>query len=203
MSTKTVISKGYRVRLGVIGLALVGWGCWSLYDGIVVYPEKQKMYQTYMQIQEQHKDNWDEKWQQVTAENHWDPGQPSAKSDLDILMQYVMAGLTLPFGLYFSGLFMLAGRRFVLADDAGLHTNYVAEVPWDQIKSVDTTRWRSKGIALVQYEGPQGSGAVLLDDWKFEQQTTQNIFEMVADRTGLVELMEDDEDEEAGEDSQA
>ncbi|WP_432799435.1 hypothetical protein [Poriferisphaera sp. WC338] len=196
MSVKTVISGGYRARLGVIGLVLIGFGIYCLYDGFIAYPEKQRMQIAFAELKKDSPDDWAEKWRVMSAENGWSEAQPEAPmSDLSIYTQFIMAGITLPFGLYFGGLFLLSGGRFVEADEKGIRSNKVSDVSWDDVKSVDSSRWQSKGIAVVHYERASGAGVVTLDDWKFEREPTQEIYSMVANHLG-VNVDEEDVEEE-------
>jgi len=48
------------------------------------------------------------------------------------------------------------------------------------IKSVDPTQWKKKGIAILQYEVNGRTGAIKLDDFIYEQKPIDSIYEFFA-----------------------
>lgn len=189
MEHKATISKGYRWRLGLIGLALALFGLYFFYDGAIGYPKKQakqiKMQNTYQQLAESGGPQWQKKWVQTANDNGWPvdkPGEPM--SEWDINAQFFYGTPCFLVGVWFCIAYVRAGGRYVLANDTGLETNGGVVVPWDAVTGVDDSRWKAKGIAYVQYNKDGQAGRILLDDWKFDREPTEQIFKRVQKHLG-------------------
>lgn len=107
---------------------------------------------------------------------------PKFHSDSSIFTQFIMAAITAPIGLIFLFSFVASYRRWIRSDDDKIATNAGQEVPYNRITTLDKERWKSKGIAVVNYEGDKGAGKVILDDWKFERPTTDVILRDIEER---------------------
>lgn len=189
MAAKAKISSGYRWRLGIIGLVGLGFGFYCLYDGFIKYPELQRMELGYQDVLRDHPDDWQDYWPREAAKNGWPddvPGKP--RSNMSIYTQYIMAAIVFPFGILFGQGFVRSGGRWVASDDTGLSANGDKRIVWADIRSVDTSRWKTKGIAVVHYENSGTDQHITLDDWKFERNATNEIFsDLKAHTTGLIE----------------
>ncbi len=178
MSIKAKISKGYRWRLAGVGLATLAFGGWFWYDGAIGYPKKQKIQLAFQEVQQDHPDTWQSVWNQMATENGWSTEQPGEPmTDMSIYTQYIFAAICIPIGLLFGAAYLNAARRWVAIDDEALTTNAGQRVTWDQVESIDKSRWDTKGIAVVHYRNDAGGGRVVLDDWKFERAPTDQILE--------------------------
>lgn len=189
MPAKTTISSGYRWRLGVIALALLAFAGWFLYDGFIGYPKQQVVREAFAQVKIDHPEDWQTKWLERAQIEGWSTEQPDPPfSDWDITAQFFYAAPCLVLGLLFGVSYLRAGGRWVASDEAGLKTNAGQSVTWDQIESVDSSRWASKGIAVVYYRDAKGEGRITLDDWKNDAEATKQIYRDIADNTtGLIE----------------
>ena len=177
---KATISPAYRWRLGLIGFACLGIGVWSLYDGFVTYPRQKEIAETFLEFKERKTENWQEEWEAHAEAKGWpidDPGKP--KSDWDITVQFIFAGITFPIGLVYMIAFIRAGGRWIDADDGGLNTSWGQRVPFDTIVSVNKARWQAKGIAVVHYQEGSRARRVVLDDWKYMRKPTTELLKLV------------------------
>lgn len=188
MNAKASISNGYRWRLGIIALMCIGWGLYCLYDGFIAYPAENAHYERYEAIKQAHPDTWRDEWDRLALENNLpiNPSELEHHEPWDIYAQYIMAAVTLPIGLLFGVAFMRAKSRWIAGDEQGLHTSWGQHAPWDAITSVDKTRWKSKGIAVVYYRDPAGNGErrITLDDWKYEREPTTALVAAVDAKLG-------------------
>ncbi len=186
MSIRANIARHYLIRLGIIGLGAFGFGLWFLYDGAVGYPAKREIQLAYQQLKEQHPQEYPELWPKLARERGW-PLEPQTEplSEKDIMTQYIFAGITLPIGAFFLFGLLRNSRRWVEADDEGLRTSSGQRAAWDQIESVDKSRWQNKGIAFVHYRTNGQGGRILLDDWKFDREPTNQIMAELNKRLGL------------------
>ena len=78
-------------------------------------------------------------------------------------------------------------QRWIEADEKTLSTHAGQSVPFESITDVDTTRWKNKGIAVVQYEDNGKPGRITLDDWKFDRSATAVIYNRIQTFRGVVE----------------
>ena len=189
MSTKAIIRPGYRWRLAAIGGVLLAAGLWFLYDGVVGYPDQKLKYDTYMQITEEHPETWQQPWQEAADAHGWSTDIPKPRTDSDIMQQYIYAGLLLPAGVVLLVVFQRMNGRWIAADEQGLSTSWGKTASWDAIESVDKSRWKNKGIAVVRIRAQQGGkpGKITLDDWKYDREPTAAILAQVESRLGISE----------------
>ena len=183
MPAKAGISPPYRWRLALIALMCLGFGGWSLYDGLVRYPEHNRKVERFQEINKKYPDNWRDEWEKEAAARGWSnepPGSPHSFSSL--VTQFIYAGLTLPIGLFFGISFISSFNRWIATDENGLSTSKGQQAPFNSIKSLNKQRWRTKGIAVVHYQNPTGEHKIVLDDWKYEQQATKTMLQEVESR---------------------
>ncbi|MEZ6192739.1 MAG: hypothetical protein R3C45_15805 [Phycisphaerales bacterium] len=186
MAVRANISKGYIWRPGLIGIAALVFSAWFFYDGLVKYPRLMKMWDEYNQIVQDTPGDPVEQaklWAEHAQQNGWPKETPKKKmEDKDILTQKVLGFITAPVGLYFLFTFVMSLGRWIEADEQGVRTRSGQETDYASIKSIDKSRWQSKGIAVVQYEKAGQPGRITLDDWKFEREPIKRILEAIEER---------------------
>jgi hypothetical protein len=180
-STRATISPGYRWRLVLITLVMLGFGVYCLYDGYVAYPLQLEKYQTHQRIMDEYPQTYPQEWARHAAEQGWDERTPKKRTERDIFTQFLMAGLVFPIGLFFLYKLIRENGRWVEMDERGLKANGGREVPWDAIQSLDDSRWKTKGIAYVHYRDGSGGGEkrLLLDDFKSQREPIKAIVHQV------------------------
>lgn len=184
MAVRANISKGYIWRPGLIGVAALVFSAWFFYDGFVKYPHMKLMSDERTAIYQKHIDpnEAEREWAELAGSKGWPVDKPTAKTDTDIMTQKILGGITAPVGLYFLFTFVMSLGRWVEADEQGVRTRGGQETDYASIKSIDKSRWQSKGIAVVQYEKNGQAGRITLDDWKFEREPTKRILEAIEER---------------------
>lgn len=181
------ISLNYRWRLMAVGMMFLLFGVWFSYDGAVGYPKHNQKVGKFKELSQDQ--NEPKVWQAYAQEQGWsdeDPG--SEKSETDILTQFLIGAACAPVGGFFMVVWFSSRKRWIRSDGQTLTTSWGSEVSFDAIRSVDSRRWRKKGIAVVQYQDGQGEGRVVLDDWKYDRKPTVEIFRQV-----VVHLKQDPE----------
>lgn len=171
------ISGGYTLRLAVLALAFLGWAAWSLYDGAVAYPHQRHVA---LEFQRYEDEGRIEEWPAYARSQGWseeDPGRP--RSNLDIAIQYGMAGIALPIGLVFGFVLIRSAGRWIEMRDDRFVTSWGQEVPLAAITAIDKTRWDEKGIAVLHYKADNIDNTLVLDDWKFERSAIDAMVEKV------------------------
>lgn len=179
------IARGYLARLGLIAFALIAFAGWGAYDGFVYYPKLIERNNAYQQIVQDHPQDFQQEWKQYAAEQGWPTDKPADKEESDLWFQYGIMIVALPIGVYFLVAFIRSQKRWVESTPESLRTHNGREARWDQIKNIDKTRWKSKGIAVVEYESEGQTKRITLDDWKFQREPTAAILAEVEAHTGL------------------
>ena len=172
-TVKAKISTGYRVRLILITLMMLGFGAYCVYDWQIGYPLKQEQYLEFKEIEKNHPNDYPQVWEAYAAERGWPTSSSGIqeKTDTDILTQLIMALICVPLGLFFLFKLIKENMRWVAMDDSGISGSGGHRVAWDAIQSLDETRWATKGIAWLHYRDANGSERkVLLDDFKSERE---------------------------------
>jgi len=203
MPVKANIDTKFLSRLGLMALAFIGIALWFLYDGAVTYPRQRERALVYQGLKEEGRLS---EWEDIARQHGWsteDPGKP--KDAFDIWVQFVIAGLAGVPGLCFAFRFFRARGRWIEANEAGLRTSWGQELEFGQVVSLDKKRWRSKGIARMNYRQDGRKRRLVLDDWKYDADPTKAILLEVESRIdadqivgGAPEPLPEDEQGEAG-----
>jgi hypothetical protein len=175
-------SREYRVKRGIIVVMLIGMGLWFGYDGFIGWPkENQLIKDTKAQIEPARKANEEAKVRELEVKL----GTLKEHSELDLLWQRLLCYSLPPLGLVVLGVALYRSRGTYRLADNILHAPGHPPVPLDAIRSIDKTHWDRKGIAYVNYELPNGAkGSVVLDDFIYQRQGTDDIFKRIEDYTG-------------------
>lgn len=179
MACRAVISSSYLIRLALLGGMFTFWFSWCMYDGYVNYPRQREISRAYASFKDEGRID---QWADYAQERGWpdgttgDPGKDH--SDMDIYTQYIMGYGVLPFALLFGVSFFRSIGRWMTSSENGLEASWGQKVAFDQVTGLDKTRWRSKGIAVVQYMDQSKKRRLILDNFKF---SPDEIGEMVSD----------------------
>lgn len=181
---RATISNNYRWRLAVIGIGFTFFGLYCLYDGFYAWPKQKEVFDQYeAYLQEHSQAEWE-----AYATEHGLPVQPPKRTNFSIYSQYAMAAIVFPIGIIFTTGFIRSFTRFVEMDGTGLRATGGLQCRFDQLTGLDTRRWKTKGIAIVEYRDEAGATRrITLDDWKFDREATTAIYQRVASHLGVTE----------------
>lgn len=181
MKVKATISPGYRWRLVLISVVMVGFGLYCVYDWQVGYPAAQAKYEKYIELRDANPESsGPQLWAQYAPTQGWSTKVPKEVTDKDIFTQLVMACIVLPIGVFFLGKLVVECRRWVAMDDQGVTASGGHTATWSQMTSLNKDRWRTKGIAYLHYERDNGgSRKILLDDFKSERSAIKAIVDAI------------------------
>ena len=87
-----------------------------------------------------------------------------------------MMAMMLPIGFYCGIKFIAAGSQWIASDDEGVTTSSGEKVSYGAITKLNKIKWDKKGIAFVHYQSERGLQRLVIDDWKFEREPTDQIF---------------------------
>ena len=176
-------SNDYRVRRYIMCALLFGFGLYFLYDGYVGYPQMNREIAELERQQEAAGARGDSTEAVRVGEELKELG--GAKSDLDILIQKIL-GFALPVLSAAYLLWTLRNSRgeYRLDADGTLHVPGHPPVPLSGVTGVDRSKWDRKGIARVDYAVGGQSGTLTLDDFVYQREPTDAIYDRVVDSPG-------------------
>ncbi len=184
MTLRADISRGYLMRLGLVGLFCAAGGAWFLYDGLVTYPNQQIRAVEFQKFVEENEemDELDQlnAWNDLAMEKGWPTGNPGEpKKDYDINEQFYYAGAAGLIGIGFLSRFAYMLGRWIECDDTHLRDKAGHETTYANITELNKKKWQSKGIAFASYKTPSGTERIRLDDFYFDRDKTRAILRQV------------------------
>ena len=187
MTVRTNTNQRYYFRFLLIGLAVIGFGLWSLYDGAIAYPQQRERALAYQKLKEEDRGGT---WHDEAQRRGWPtelPGQP--KTRVDFITQYIMAGVASTAGLLLLWIVYQARGRWIEASDVGLETSWGERFDFDQVIAIDKKRWREKGIARIKYQRDKRRKRMVLDNYKYDRDTTNSILHAVEAKAGAEKII--------------
>jgi hypothetical protein len=168
----------YYLRFVLIAAVMGGFCLWSLYDGLIAYPKESERAAAYLELEEELAEKRElsqltKEWTKLATERDWPTDEPH--DDVDIIKQYVMAGVT---GLIAAWLLFFVWRsrgRWIEVGQSGLTSSWGQTVDFHDVVSLDKRVWRKKGIAKVNYTDGGRRRRFVIDDYKFHREPTDEI----------------------------
>lgn len=168
MPQRATISSSYRLQLAAMGLFILGWCLWFLYDGHVGYPHKRAIAREFAKFKEEGRRD---EWAQYARQRDWpdgtsgDPGHDY--SDWDIRTQKIIGYGLLPFALLYCVSFLRCINKWIDLDGDAFVTSWGTRVSFDDVVTLNKTRWKSKGIAVALYRDGDRQRKLVLDNFKY------------------------------------
>jgi hypothetical protein len=163
-----------------MGLAAVGFALWFLYDGAITYPNQRQRALAYHELETESQGEdpvvFRDRWHELANKNGWPtayPGEP--KTEGDITMQFVMAGIVGVVALALLSIPLRARGRWIEAGESGISSSWGESFNYDQVLELNKRQWRSKGIAKVTYHDGRRKRRFVIDDYKFDRYSTDAI----------------------------
>ena len=125
-------------------------------------------------------DGRQDEWDEFATAQGWstEPPQESLEEEAfrnKVGMQYAMAILTAVIGLPMLISALRSYGRWVESTDKGITSSWGESFDFDQILQLDKKKWAKKGIAKVTYQDGDRRRRFVLDDFKFERPTMDQI----------------------------
>lgn len=149
-------STRHRIKLGIVALVFLGAGAWFVIDGFFRWPEENRIALGLKQ------------------------NQPH--SDLDVQLQRVLAVLFVVVGGGLVVRVCMKSRGEYRLTGSVLQVSGHPPIDFETVTSlkIDKRRWKHKGIAVIDYELPDGTkGSFTLDDFYFDRVPTDAIFDRI------------------------
>lgn len=177
----------YSRRFLIMGIVAIGFGLWSLYDGMVKYPAQRVVGFDDFKIEykslfenprfkamtvDQLEQSTDDERRQEWAKYMHDRG---IKSIPEIFTQYVQTAVASIAGLFLISIPLRARGRWIEGNETGISSSWGQSFQYDEIEQVNKRKWRDKGIAKVTYVAGGRRQVFVIDDFKFMREPTDKI----------------------------
>ena len=129
-----------------------------------------------------------DKWPDLAYEHKWeetipDPatGEEHVREEMEvkIQLQYVMAAVSTPLGLWALFIFFSSRGKWIEADETTIRSSWGEELALSTITELDKKKWSNKGIAKITYEEKGRMKNFVLDDCKYDRPATEEILRLV------------------------
>ncbi|MGD9632103.1 MAG: hypothetical protein AB7G28_13730 [Pirellulales bacterium] len=166
----------FYLRFLLIGIGLLGFSLYCLYDGSIAWPLQQEKAVAYDKFVLEEKN--EQKWIDLANEKGWStsfPGAPREHYEMDIKTQFWMAGGTAILAVFPLLAVLLSRGRWIELSGDTLTSSWGQTVKMDQITGLEKRQWRNKGIAKLRYEDNGKRRTFVIDDFKFKRAPTDQI----------------------------
>lgn len=177
-STGPIVAKAgryYRNARYLMTLGLLIMGGFFLYDGYVRYPANNKKIEDVSAAIDQEKQG-SAKWVELDQLRQ-KLGTPKTGTDLALqkVLGYALPVAALAYLLYF----LNKSRGEIRLENDRLTVPGHPTVALSDIQSVDSSLWKKKGIAYVNYTAGGQSGKITLDDFVYQQKPVDTIYDRI------------------------
>ena len=166
-----------------IAVACVGCIGWCVFDIQVTYPGKLVIVEAYESLPDTLKREGT--WIQLAEEKGWStdtPAKSSSEIKGQVLNQYIMIVISGVVGFVMLLTWILSRRLWIEGDETQFSNSRGKTVFLDELQSIDVSQWEEKGIAVLRFNGDKGRGRFVLDSFKFNQQVTEQLFEIAREK---------------------
>lgn len=188
MTIRADVSRGYLMRLGLVGLFCAFGGAWFLYDGLVGYPAWREQGFAYQEFMEENADleelERENKWKEIAREKGWRERPLDEEKNIPISVeaineQFYYSGAAGLAGIGFLSRFAFMFRRWIECDENHLRDKSGRETTYANITELNKKKWQNKGIAFVSYKTDAGTDRIRIDDFYFQRDPTRQILRKV------------------------
>jgi hypothetical protein len=180
MTLEARVTPIWRKQKLFVALFMIAFGAWFTFDGAFVWPRNNERF---LKFEEFEKANDKEGWKAFARERGWNPKRPEKlHSQSEINGQFLYGGLCALVGLITLGYWAQQVRRTLKLDDEAVTSPAGTRVPFESITGLGLKKWDSKGLAKVRYEIGGRQGEFVVDDYKFDTDTTRKILEEIKNR---------------------
>jgi hypothetical protein len=173
MSHRANFNNSYLLRYILIAVGSLAWAGWCAYDGFVKAPQQLEYAREFEKLKDLDETARSKKWKEITEEKGWPFKRPKKPEKVEhfIQWQYFMGSIALLIGLPMLFLFLVSRGSWIEMTDGGLTTSWKQNLQYDDILTIDKTKWEKKGIAKIFYEENGRRKIFVLDDFKYERKT--------------------------------
>ena len=186
------VNSNFKYKFLLIGLIALAVGLYHFYDPIFKYPKMRPASEAYVALQQKLEGNDGElqrQWDAMAESNGWPKGIPKyAPKELTtntIYSYFIGVLFTFIAGIPCLITFLRCLGQWIGVEGDGLVNGKGQKVAFADINKIDKTRWEKKGIAKLVYSEGGSEKTFVIDDLKFDRETTDKIMELVEEKVGV------------------
>jgi hypothetical protein len=181
MSLRADYDPRYFLRFLLIAIGCLLFAGWCFYDALVKYPAELVRSEVYWSESNEYGEKYTgmerTRWREVVAERNWPTAPPEQPDKLrhSITSQYFYAAICGMIGIPCLIKWFRARGTWVEGSETKLTTSWGDSFRYQDVVSVDKTKWQKKGVARIQYETDGTPGSFVFDDFKYQRATMSEI----------------------------
>ena len=180
MTIRANIDPRFFLRYVLIAIVCIGFGFYCLYDGFIGYPNQILRAEKFIEIQDENGYVQESAWKKACEENGWSHEYPEEpKTEADIAVQFIMAGVCFPIGFFALSLYLRSLGRWIEASEKGINSSWGQSFYFGEILHLNKKKWDNKGIAKILYSKDKKNKSFVLDNYKFNRDSTTHILLIV------------------------
>jgi len=185
------VNPKFKYKFLLIGLVSLLIGLYHFYDPIFVYPGMRPASEAYYSLKEKSEDDgvFQRAWTIESKAKGWKDEAPKYKPEeltTNTIYSYGVGFLfTIAVGVPCLITFLRCLGQWVGVKDNRLVNSKGQEVALDQITKIDKAKWEKKGIAKLTYSDGGKEKSFLIDDLKFDRETSDKIMVLVEEAVGV------------------
>ncbi|QEG22851.1 hypothetical protein [Mariniblastus fucicola] len=186
------VNPNFKYKFLLIGVIALAVGLYHFIDPIFVYPKMRPASEAYELLKTQLKGDDGElqrQWATMAESNNWTEGSPKyspAELTTNTLYSYFIGFLfTFVAGIPCLLTFFRCLGQWIGVEGDQLVNAKGQKVAFDQIETIDKSKWEKKGIAKLAYSENGVAKSFVIDDLKFDRVTSDQIMDLVEQRVGV------------------
>ncbi len=187
------VNNKFKYKYLIIGVLATAYGLYCVSDAALKYPSMRPKATAYEQLRAEVTDDgeFQRQWNEMAESKGWtvDLEYTNEQLSSNTIYSYFMFGLCALIGVpsLLTGLKCIG--QWIEADDKSLVNAKGQRVNFDQIKSIDKTKWEKKGIARLVYDDDGAEKSFVMDDLKFDRQSADEIMERIEAAVGVDKIV--------------
>lgn len=186
------VNPNFKYKFLLIGLIALAVGLYHFIDPIFNYPKMRPASEAYVALQQKLSGDDGElqrQWEEMTKEKGWESGIPKYKPNeltTNTIYSYFIGVLfTFVAGIPCLITFLRCLGQWIGVEGDGLANAKGQKLSFADISKIDKSRWEKKGISKLTYSDDGVEKIFVIDDLKFDRETTDKIMELVEEKVGV------------------
>lgn len=186
------VNPKFKYKFLLIGVIALAVGLYHFIDPVFKYPKMRPASEAYAALKAQHQGDDGElqrQWAAVAEPKGWPKDMPKyspAELTTNTIYSYFIGVLfTFIAGIPCLVTFLRCLGQWIGVEGDSLVNAKGQKVSFGDIKKIDKTKWEKKGIAKLLYSDGGAEKNFIIDDLKFDRETTDKIMELVEEKVGV------------------
>jgi len=191
-SLRAEVNPNFKYKFLLIGVIALAVGLFHFIDPIFNYPKMRPASEAYATLQKQLEGNDGElqrQWDATAKKNGWPEGlpkySPSELTTNTIYSYFIGVLFTFIAGIPCLVTFLRCLGQWIGVEGDSLVNAKGQKVAFADINKIDKTKWEKKGITKLMYSDGGSEKSFVIDDLKFDRETSDRIMQLVEEKVGV------------------